>query len=98
MIGTIKYFSSEKQFGFVEAEDGREFYFRSSSVVGRVHFVEGTRVRFDSAKYDETWTQRLNEGTLRDMGGVNHRNPRPPRRPNVRPVVTNVALLEERSS
>jgi cold shock CspA family protein len=96
MVGKIRFWNSDKQFGFLEATDKREFYFRGDRFT-RQDYCEGMRVRFDVAKIENSWTQRLNEGTLRDVA-TNHRNPRPPRRPDVKPVAENVAVLEESSS
>ena len=95
MVGTIKYWNSEKQFGFLVTEDGREFYVGAGPLTRGADF-EGTRIRFDRAKTkspDASWTRMLNDGRLRDLN-VNARNPRPPRRPGAKPVATNVVALD----
>jgi hypothetical protein len=45
-------------------------------------------------KSDDTWTQRLNDGRLRDTVGVNARNPKPPRRPREKPAAANVVVID----
>ena len=94
MFGVIKYWSSEKQFGFLVAEDGQEFYVGAGPLTRGADF-EGTRVRFDRQvkRRDDAWTQRLNDGRLRDADGIDARNPRPPRRPREKPVATNVVVI-----
>jgi cold shock CspA family protein len=42
MVGTIKYWNSEKQFGFLVTEDGQEFYVGAGPFTRRADF-EGTR-------------------------------------------------------
>jgi cold shock CspA family protein len=94
MVGTIRYWNSEKQFGFVVTEDGQKFYVGADPVTRRTYF-EGAKVRFDSVKRsDDSWTKKMNDGTLRDTNGVNHRNPRPPRRPGAKPVAMNVVVID----
>jgi len=104
MVGTIRYWNSEKQFGFAVTEDGQEFYVpagrftRPAVRSGRLLWadLEGTRIQFDLATTkspDASWTRMLNDGTLRDTD-VNPRNPRPPRRPGAKPVATNVVVLD----
>jgi cold shock CspA family protein len=95
MVGTIKYWNSEKQFGFLVTEDGQEFYVGAGPLTRGADF-EGTRVRFDrQVKRPDgaVWTQKLNDGRLRDAD-VDPRNPRPPRRPRAKPVATNVVVLD----
>jgi cold shock CspA family protein len=97
MVGTIRYWNSEKQFGFVVTEDGREFYVGAGPFTRRADF-EGTRVRFDrqvKRPDDAVWTQKLNDGRFRDTGGIDPRNPRPPRRPGAtKPVAVNVVVID----
>jgi len=104
MVGTIKYWNSEKQFGFAVTEDGQEFYVpagrftRPAARRGRLLWVdlEGKRIQFDRATKspDAAWTRMLNDGTLRDADGIDSRNPRPPRRPRAKPIATNVVVLD----
>lgn len=94
MVGTIKYWNSEKQFGFLVTEDGQEFYVGAGPFTRRADF-ERTRVRFDRQvkRPDDAWTQKLNDGRLRDAD-IDPRNPRPPRRPRVKPIATNVVVID----
>jgi cold shock CspA family protein len=104
MVGTVKFWNAEKQFGFAVTDDGKEFYL----CVGRFNRLaarggqlpcdlEGKRIRFDRATKspDAAWTRMLNEGKLRDAN-VDTRNPRPPRLLRERPVATNVVIEEEK--
>jgi cold shock CspA family protein len=95
MVGTIRYWNPEKQFGFAVTEDGEEFYVGAGPFTRRVDF-EGTRVRFDRQlkNPDASWTRRLNDGRLRDTDGIDPRNPRPPRRPRAKPVAVNVVVID----
>jgi cold shock CspA family protein len=108
MDGIIKFWNSEKQFGFAVTEAGEEFYVSAGRFAhpaarsGRLLWanLEGTRVRFDRAKTNSTdaaWTRKLNDGTLRDAD-VDPRNPRPPRRPRTKPVATNVVVIDPADS
>jgi len=104
MEGIIKFWDSERQFGFVVTEDGREFYVgagrftRPAARSGRLLWVdlEGKRIRFDRATKspDAAWTRMLNDGKLRDADGIDTRNPRSPRRPREKPVATNVVVID----
>jgi hypothetical protein len=108
MVGTIKFWNSEKQFGFAVTEDGQEFYIgarhltRPAAHSGRLLWanLEGKQIRFDRQvkRPDDVWTQKLNDGRLRDAAGVDSRNPRPPRRPREKPAAVNVVVIEEKSS
>jgi cold shock CspA family protein len=109
MVGTIRYWNSEKQFGFAVTEDGQEEFYitagrftRPAESSGRLLLanLEGKRVRFDRQvkRPDDVWTQKLNDGRLRDAAGVDSRNPRPPRRPREKPAAVNVVVIEEKSS
>jgi cold shock CspA family protein len=95
MVGTIKYWNSEKQFGFLVTEDGQEFYIGAGPLTRGADF-EGTRVRFDRQvkRPDDAWTQKLNDGRFRDTDGIDPRNPRPPRRPRAKPVAVNVVAID----
>jgi cold shock CspA family protein len=46
IVGTIRYWNSEKQFGFLVTEDGQESYVGAGPFTRQADF-EGTRVRFD---------------------------------------------------
>jgi cold shock CspA family protein len=95
MVGTIRYWNSEKQFGFIVTEDGQEFYVGAGPLTRGTDF-DGTRVRFERrVKRPDAavWTQKLNDGRLRDAD-VDPRNPRPPRRPGAKPVAMNVVVID----
>jgi hypothetical protein len=105
MVGTIRYWNSEKQFGFAVTDDGQEFYVpvgrftRPAARGGKLPCnadLEGKRIRFDRATKspESSWMKSLNEGKLRDAN-VDTRNPRPPRLLRERPVATNVVIVEE---
>jgi CspA family cold shock protein len=51
MNGTIKRLVSEKGFGFVEASDGREYFFHQSACDGRFDQLrEGQAVTFETGQ------------------------------------------------
>jgi cold shock CspA family protein len=106
MEATVKFWNAEKNFGFAVTDAGKEFYLsigrfnRLAARGGQLPAdLEGRRIRFDRAtkSHDASWMKSLNEGKLRDAAGVDARNPRPPRRPQERPVATNVVVIEEKS-
>jgi len=93
--GIVKFWDSAKQFGFIATEYGEEFYIGAGPFTRRADF-EGTRVRFDRQvkRPDDAWTQKLNDGRLRDTDGIDPRNPRRPRRPRTKPVAVNVVVVD----
>jgi hypothetical protein len=95
MVGTIRFWDSERQFDFAVTEDGQEFYVGAGPFTRGSDF-EGTRVRFDRQvkRPDDVWTQKLNDGRLRDTNGIDPRNPRRPRRPRAKPVAVNVVVID----
>ena len=48
-MGTVKWFSTKKGFGFIEAEDGEEVFVHFSSITGKGYRVlnPGDRVSFE---------------------------------------------------
>jgi CspA family cold shock protein len=50
MIGTIKWFSAEKGFGFLSEESGSEYYFNALDFKSTAPPCKGDRVHFISAK------------------------------------------------
>ncbi|KNY30393.1 cold-shock protein [Pseudobacteroides cellulosolvens] len=52
MTGTVKWFSSEKGFGFIEREDGDDVFVHFSAIKGEGYksLVEGQKVQFDLEK------------------------------------------------
>jgi hypothetical protein len=91
-LGTIRYWNLEKQFGFAVTDEGQEFYIGAGHLAGRSN-LEGTRIRFDRQvkRPDDAWTQKLNDGRLRDAN-VDPRNPRKPRHPREKPAAANVVI------
>jgi cold shock CspA family protein len=104
MVGIVKFWNPEKQFGFAVTEDGQEYYIAAAHIVrppsrsGQLHWtnLEGKRIRFDRAetKSPDAWIRMLNDGTLRDEDGIDLRNPRPPRRLRTKPVAVNVVVID----
>lgn len=52
MTGTVKWFSSEKGFGFIERNDGNDVFVHFSAIKGEGYksLVEGQNVQFDLEK------------------------------------------------
>ncbi len=50
--GKVKFFNAAKHFGFVTADDGKEYFVHSSSVKDGVSIAEGDRVSFDVVQGD----------------------------------------------
>jgi len=112
MEGIVKFWNAERQFGFAVTEDGQEFYVggsrftspAASSELLRLADLEGKKIQFDRQvkSSDDPWTDSLNEGNLRDLDGINPRNPHPPRRTWTgavrKPVAVNIVLLNTASA
>ena len=47
MEGTVKWFNSQKGFGFVQGEDGKDYFVHFSAVPEDVRLNEGDKVTFD---------------------------------------------------
>lgn len=47
--GTVKFFNSEKGFGFIEVEDEKDVFVHSSALEG-ISLQEGDKVQFDVEK------------------------------------------------
>lgn len=52
--GTVKWFSDQKGYGFIEQEDGRDIFVHYSSITmsGFKKLIEGDRVSFDIEETD----------------------------------------------
>ena len=52
MKGTMKFFNADKGFGFVTAEDGKEYFVHKTGVVEGVNLRDNDPVTFDIAQGD----------------------------------------------
>ena len=57
-IGTVKWFNSEKGFGFIQIENGNDEFFVhysevNSSGYGRVNLIEGQKVSFEIGRNEK---------------------------------------------
>ncbi len=48
--GTVKFFDSEKHFGFINGDDGKSYYFHATQVEQGTHLTDGDRVSFTPAQ------------------------------------------------
>ena len=65
MNGTVKWFSKEKGYGFVQGEDGKEYFVHHTSVPAGAMLREDDKVTFDPAQTDRGWKAdnlKLGEG------------------------------------
>lgn len=53
MEGTIKWFNRTKGFGFIEGDDGTEYFVHSSQVPEGTTLNEGDKVSFDPAETEK---------------------------------------------
>ena len=51
--GTVKFFNTEKGFGFINGDDGKDYYVHESGVDGGKTLNEGDRVSFDGSEGDK---------------------------------------------
>ena len=47
MKGKVKFFNTMKRFGFIEGEDGKEYFVHESGLNEGVRIAEGDQVSFD---------------------------------------------------
>ena len=52
MKGTVKFFNDMKGFGFIAADDGKEYFVHQSGIKPGVMLQEGTNVVFDVEQGD----------------------------------------------
>ena len=52
MEGTVKFFNEAKGFGFITADDGKDYYVHSSGVKEGVSITEGDKVSFKIVEGD----------------------------------------------
>ena len=50
--GTVKFFNRMKSFGFINGDDGKDYFVHVSGVVGEKVIREGDRVSFDIVEGD----------------------------------------------
>ena len=53
MKGTVKFFNSSKGFGFITAEDGKEYFVHSSGIEGGVTLHDNDAVEFEVEQGDK---------------------------------------------
>jgi len=53
--GTVKWFNDQKGFGFISAEDGKDYFVHFSGIVGDGHksLAEGAKVEFEIESTDK---------------------------------------------
>lgn len=64
MTGTIKWFSGDRGYGFIQGDDGEEMFFHYSAFPGghtrEFEPLEGKRVSYDVATQDDGRTRAAN--------------------------------------
>jgi cold shock protein len=53
MKGTVKFFSEEKEFGFIVGEDGKEYFVHKTGLDANVTINKDDSVIFDTEKGDK---------------------------------------------
>jgi cold shock protein len=53
MEGTVKFFNSTKNFGFITGEDGKDYFVHVSGLVEGTRLREGDKVSFEAVKGDK---------------------------------------------
>lgn len=53
MKGTVKFFDSDKEFGFITPEEGEDVYVNKSGLAEGVSITDGDKVTFDIEKGDK---------------------------------------------
>ncbi len=53
MKGTVKFFNSEKEFGFITGEDGKDYFVHKTGIQGGVTLNKEDSVTFDVEKGDK---------------------------------------------
>jgi len=53
MNGTVKFFNEQKRFGFITAEDGKEYFAHKSALAEGVILKENDAVTFDVEEDDK---------------------------------------------
>ena len=50
--GTVKFFNASKNFGFINGDDGNDYFVHRSGIEGEKNINEGDRVSFDVVEGD----------------------------------------------
>jgi CspA family cold shock protein len=50
--GTVKFFHAEKQFGFINGDDGKSYYFHATQVEHGTRLTDGDKVSFTPVQGD----------------------------------------------
>jgi len=53
MEGTVKWFNRMKRFGFIEGEDGEEYFVHQSAIIDDKILNENDKVSFEPSKTDK---------------------------------------------
>jgi cold shock protein len=53
MKGTVKFFNSEKEFGFITGEDGKDYFAHKTGLADGVTIDKDDAVTFDAEKGDK---------------------------------------------
>ena len=48
--GTVKFFNAEKQFGFINGDDGKSYYFHATQVEQGTRLTDGDKVSFTAVQ------------------------------------------------
>jgi len=51
--GTVKFFNAQKEFGFINGDDGKNYFVHISQVKEGTQLAEGDRVSFDAVEGDK---------------------------------------------
>jgi len=52
MEGKVKWFNPQKGYGFIEGEDGQDYFLHRSALPGDMEVMEGESVTFDGVEGD----------------------------------------------
>ena len=53
MEGTVKFYNTMKNFGFITGEDGKDYFVHSSGIKDGVNLREGDKVKFEVVDGDK---------------------------------------------